>query len=109
MNPDSESQNASEITPPEPEETSSGTGDDILEEGVEIVDVEIIDAEVVSEPLIIDAIPITSSPFSTTRKPSNHPGMGGNSPFAAEVTPEKPDTLIPDRFAESYTLSLIHI
>ena len=103
MNPDSESQNASEITPPEPEETSSGTGDDILEEGVEIVDVEIIDAEVVSEPLIIDAIPITSSPFSTTRKPSNHPGMGGNSPFAAEVTPEKPDTLIPDRFAESYT------
>ena len=71
MNPDSESQNASEITPPEPEETPSGTGDDILEEGVEIVDVEIIDAEVVSEPLIIDAIPITSSPFSTTRKPSN--------------------------------------
>ena len=101
MNPDSESQNASEITPPEPEETSSGTGDDILEEGVEIVDVEIIDAEVVSEPLIIDAIPITSSPFSTPREPSNHPGMGGNSPFAAEVTPEKPDALIPDRFTES--------
>ncbi|MEC8782208.1 MAG: hypothetical protein VXY07_05225 [Planctomycetota bacterium] len=102
MNPDSESQNASEITPPEPEETSSGTGDDILEEGVEIVDVEIIDAEVVSEPLIWET-PFTSSPFSTTREPSNHPGMGGNSPFAAEVTPEKPDALIPDRFTESYT------
>ena len=29
--------------------------------------------------------------------------MGGNSPFAAEVTPEKPDALIPDRFTESYT------
>ena len=102
MNPDSESQNASEITPSEPEETSSGKGDDILEEGVEIVDVEIIDAEVVSEPLIWET-PFTSSPFSTTRKPSNHPGMGGNSPFAAEVTPEKPDALIPDRFTESYT------
>ena len=58
MNPDSESQNASEITPPEPEETSSGTGDDILEEGVEIVDVEIIDAEVVSKPLILSLIHI---------------------------------------------------
>ncbi|MEE3032362.1 MAG: hypothetical protein VX904_06700 [Planctomycetota bacterium] len=102
MNPDSESQNASEITPPESEETSSGTGDDILEEGVEIVDVEIIDAEVVSEPLIWET-PFTSSPFSATREPSNHPGMGGNSPFAAEVTPEKPDALIPDRFTESYT------
>ncbi|MEC7718546.1 MAG: hypothetical protein VYC98_12085 [Planctomycetota bacterium] len=102
MNPDSESQNASEITPSEPEETSSGKGDDILEEGVEIVDVEIIDAEVVSEPLIWET-PFTSSPFSTTREPSNHPGMGGNSPFAAEVTPEKPDALIPDRFTESYT------
>ena len=100
MSHDSESQNASETTPPAPEETSSGAEDDILEEGIEIVD-----AEMVSEPFIIEAIAIPSSPFSKTRTPStsNHPDKAGNSPFAAEVTSAKPDALIPDRFTESYT------